>query len=139
MNCKASYFMLSLLVVGFLVLYLYVDNGKLFKRTETFTDQSSASFILPPEKLSVLQGNSLPTVATETVQWDTDPSATSVDGTASGPKQMFMFAYNKASPECCPSPFSTSRGCVCMSDDQIKYISQRGKNSNYNKCSPSEF
>lgn len=55
-----------------------------------------------------------------------------VDGTEDGTKHMFMFAYNKSSPECCPSTFSSSRGCVCMSEAQRNYINSRGVNKTVN-------
>ena len=43
--------------------------------------------------------------------------------------QMFMFAENKASPSCCNSAtYSTSDGCVCTTDEQLRYINQRGGN-----------
>ena len=49
---------------------------------------------------------------------------------------MFIFANSYASPDCCPSTFSTDRGCICVTDFQKKYISEeRGLNktySNYN-------
>lgn len=49
-----------------------------------------------------------------------------VDGKKGSPKSMFMFAYNRSSPACCPSTFSSSRGCVCMSEQQRRYINSRG-------------
>lgn len=49
-----------------------------------------------------------------------------VDGKTDSPKHMFMFAYNRSSPACCPSTFSSSRGCVCMSEAQRRFINQRG-------------
>lgn len=43
--------------------------------------------------------------------------------------EMFMFADNKVSPECCTSAtYSTIDGCVCTSMDQIKYLNERGGN-----------
>lgn len=43
--------------------------------------------------------------------------------------EMFMFADNKVSPECCTSAtYSTVDGCVCTSMDQIKYLNERGGN-----------
>jgi len=33
-------------------------------------------------------------------------------------KSLFPFAYNKCSPSCCPSPYSCSGGCVCLSSKQ---------------------
>jgi len=54
-----------------------------------------------------------------------------VDGNKDSPKNMFMFAYNRSSPECCPSTFSSSRGCVCMSEAQRRFINQRGSGNIY--------
>ena len=44
-------------------------------------------------------------------------------------KDLFMFAYNKSSPDCCPSTYSTSTGCICTTKNQRDYINQRGNNS----------
>ena len=52
----------------------------------------------------------------------------SVDGTDNSPKSLFAYAFNKSSPECCPSTYSTDMGCVCQTPDQNKYINQRGGN-----------
>lgn len=56
----------------------------------------------------------------------------SIDGLDDSAKHMFMFAYNRSSPDCCPSTFSTSTGCVCMSNAQRDFINRRGKNKNTN-------
>lgn len=42
--------------------------------------------------------------------------------------EMVMFAKNKFKPECCPSPYSSSTGCVCMTPEQINYLNTRGGN-----------
>jgi hypothetical protein len=42
--------------------------------------------------------------------------------------EMVMFAKNKFKPECCPAPYSTSTGCVCMTSEQINYLNTRGGN-----------
>ena len=55
----------------------------------------------------------------------------SVDGTKETPNDMFMFAYNQSSPECCPSTYSTDRGCVCTTKQQREFINSRGNNRNY--------
>jgi len=45
---------------------------------------------------------------------------------------MFIFANSYASPDCCPSTYSTDRGCICTTDFQKKYIGeQRGLNKSY--------
>lgn len=56
----------------------------------------------------------------------------SIDGNDNSAKHMFMMAYNRSSPECCPSTYSSSRGCVCMSDAQRDFINRRGSNKNAN-------
>jgi len=43
-----------------------------------------------------------------------------------GQQQMFMFAKNKCSPDCCPSTYSCAGGCVCTTNDQRKLINKRG-------------
>lgn len=42
--------------------------------------------------------------------------------------ELFQFEGNRVSADCCPSPFSTDRGCVCLTDKQINEFSSRGGN-----------
>ena len=51
----------------------------------------------------------------------------SVNGRKAGPKAMSMLAYNVSKPECCPSTYSSSMGCVCLSEDQKEYLARGGK------------
>ena len=45
----------------------------------------------------------------------------------------FMFNYNKYSPECCPSIYSSDSGCICLTDKQKKYLySRAGNKGSYN-------
>jgi hypothetical protein len=44
--------------------------------------------------------------------------------------ELAMFADNTMSPECCPSSYSGSGGCVCETEQQMKYLSSRGGNRN---------
>jgi hypothetical protein len=60
--------------------------------------------------------------------FDTFPT---VDGKKDSPKSMFVFAYNQAHPDCCPSTYSTDRGCVCTTEQQRKFINGRGKNRSF--------
>lgn len=50
----------------------------------------------------------------------------SVDGTLDAPKAMAMLAYNRSSPDCCPSTYSNSIGCVCLSENQKAYLRRGG-------------
>lgn len=42
--------------------------------------------------------------------------------------ELFQFEGNKMSADCCPSPFSGDRGCVCLTDKQIAEFASRGGN-----------
>lgn len=50
--------------------------------------------------------------------------------------ELFFFADNKFKPECCPSTYSSSTGCACLSQDQVDYVNQRGGNRT---LGPTEF
>ena len=52
-----------------------------------------------------------------------------IDGDTSSPNKMFMLANNRSSPNCCPSTFSTSTGCVCTTEKQRDYVNRRGSNN----------
>jgi hypothetical protein len=41
---------------------------------------------------------------------------------------LFAFQNNKTGADCCPSPFSTDTGCVCLTDAQITDFGKRGGN-----------
>jgi hypothetical protein len=43
--------------------------------------------------------------------------------------EMLMFANTGSSPSCCPSAYSNSTGCLCMTNDQYKYLIDRGGNN----------
>ena len=42
--------------------------------------------------------------------------------------ELFQFEGNKISADCCPSPFSSDRGCVCLTDKQLQEFATRGGN-----------
>lgn len=56
-----------------------------------------------------------------------------LENNASGPiplpeGELLFFDANKFSPECCPSNYSNSDGCVCAAPEQMKYLNERGGN-----------
>jgi hypothetical protein len=53
----------------------------------------------------------------------------SVDGQKGSQKRMFMFAQNQVRPECCPSTYSSDRGCLCTTESQRNLIAGRGGNA----------
>lgn len=42
--------------------------------------------------------------------------------------ELFQFENNKMSADCCPSPFSGDRGCICITDKQASEFASRGGN-----------
>lgn len=42
--------------------------------------------------------------------------------------ELYQFESNKMSADCCPSPFSGDRGCVCLTDKQMSEFASRGGN-----------
>ena len=43
-------------------------------------------------------------------------------------QELFQFEGNKMSADCCPSPFSGDRGCVCLTEKDVALFSSRGGN-----------
>jgi len=75
------------------------------------------------DDLCVYQGNENPLKCKKTIGLNIGPS---IDGESESPKSLFPFTFNKSSPDCCPSTFSTSSGCVCTTENQRKFINRRG-------------
>lgn len=42
--------------------------------------------------------------------------------------ELFQFEGNRMSADCCPSPFSGDRGCICLTDKQVREFETRGGN-----------
>lgn len=110
-----------LLILGSLIQLL---GTQYFLYKEKFSGAISTN----PSKVITLQGYTIPTEPTTEVTYDQDPSMTTVDGTPNTPRSMFMMAFNKCDPSCCPSTYSCSGGCVCMTDAQKNFIGKRGNN-----------
>tara|TARA_B100001093_G_C26810403_1_gene1007342 strand:+ start:1289 stop:1813 length:525 start_codon:yes stop_codon:yes gene_type:complete len=58
----------------------------------------------------------------------TTPPGEDISHTNLSPDNNVMFAHNQSSPDCCPSTFSDSRGCICTTQEQRDYINSRGGN-----------
>lgn len=41
---------------------------------------------------------------------------------------MVFYRDNEFKPECCPSSYTSSTGCMCTSPEQVKHLAQRGGN-----------
>ena len=42
--------------------------------------------------------------------------------------ELLFLNENKFSPDCCPSDYSNSEGCLCAAPEQMKYLNERGGN-----------
>ena len=86
--------------------------------------------LITNEQLNTYFGHHLPRKAKKTSEDIlTGPS---VDGAEGSPTKLSVFANNKTSLNCCgDSPFSTTTGCVCLTEKQKKYIQNRGFNKQY--------
>ena len=45
--------------------------------------------------------------------------------------RLSLFGDNTFKPSCCPSFYSSSSGCACISPEQMKYMNQRGGNRTF--------
>lgn len=119
-----------LLAVVFMLIYALGGAG------EKFVDISNNKYI-PTNQLFVLQGSQLPDKLNKppTDADTTNPSAPPIDGKSGSPTSLFTFAYNECKPECCEySPLSCDRGCVCLTKDQVEFMSTRGHNNTSKRC-----
>jgi hypothetical protein len=116
----------------------------LLHTTQTFeryseNNKNKLNELIPKKELAVFQGVSANNTPLQSLAFEDDEMKPSVDGSKDGPKSLFMFAYNKVSPECCQgkhnSGYSTNGGCVCMTDKQKQYLSATSRTlENLDKC-----
>lgn len=127
--CNVTYFLLSMLLIFFLVMYVVSPNFTILppRNTEKFGDEKNK--LWDPSRTLLFQGATLPDQPPKELQYDNHESLPTVDGSAKAPRSMFMMAFNKCDPSCCPSTYSCSGGCVCMTDEQKNYLGNRGNNA----------
>jgi hypothetical protein len=134
-----NYFLIAILIIFFMLLYVYftppqpiiIEESR--SPFETFAGKDNT--LLPMDKIVLIQGNGVPDKISPSINFDqNDPSVSSVDGTDNSPNSMFVFAYNKCSPECCGDSggYSCSGGCVCLTNKQKKYFGERAWNNKLN-------
>lgn len=82
--------------------------------------------LVKDNELNTYLGSTLPLILEKTEPVLNGPT---IDGQEGSPKKLSMFGNNQSSISCCDkSPFFTSTGCVCITDNQEKYINSRGGN-----------
>jgi hypothetical protein len=88
----------------------YVETGGCYGNVKYEQKPSTHKLV---EKTSTVYGHTLP-----------DKEYTDAP-LAEESERLFMFGKNKCSPECCPSTYTCSGGCVCTTEEQRKQIHGR--------------
>lgn len=127
--------MLVLFIVVAIITYL----TKTSENYSEATNDNNLNELIPQQKLAVFQGVSANNIPLKSIDFEDDESKPSVDGSPNGPRSLFMFAYNKVSPDCClgerSGGYSTNGGCVCITDKQKQYLSENSKTlEDLDKC-----
>jgi hypothetical protein len=96
-----------------------------------FTDMSGGkeTFTLPSDEMAPLDTVSSPGISPYN---GTSPllgsEAKPVDEKAwdvADDNKLMQFANNKIGPECCPSPYSTGAGCICLTQQDLNAAASR--------------
>ena len=111
--CLIAYIFIPGSSLGFVRSYLESARDYEKFRFEKLNEAFNEASLIPKDKLRVYQGSSLPdTEDVPPLQYDEHESLPTVDGKTGSSKAMFMMAFNKCDPSCCPSTYSCSGGCV---------------------------
>lgn len=87
--------------------------------------------LVPPQEGVTYQGHGVPVIAPSgenPMGYEPNKEFPTVDGSEAGFRSMSMFAYNHSDPRCCPSAYSSDRGCVCTTPEQVALLDWRGAN-----------
>jgi hypothetical protein len=110
--------------------YNYMDINSQISSTGTYD-----GIVLPNKLVSapLLNKVFINSPVGDDIQLTQDPASKhfpTVDGQPNSDKHLFMLANNIVSWDCCPSQFGTdsSRGCVCLSKEQLDLFRRRGAN-----------
>jgi hypothetical protein len=109
------------------------DKKKSVEPFDTMTSDPNTE-----KKKKVIPGISVPAGVTDSP--DTDPTTTPTEGFSNLNKKRskhklwkseipLIFDNTPFSPECCPTTYSNSLGCACMSMPQYTYLIERGGNN----------
>lgn len=90
------------------------------------TDPKTLELQTPTRQNATVQGYQVPLRQPHPGELAHSENYATVDGTDNTPRDMFMFAHNQSHPDCCPSTYSTSTGCVCTTPQQRRWLYKRG-------------
>jgi hypothetical protein len=117
-------FLVAAIAAGLLVQYMPVSAAPASK--EAFMQQEigmplNAGGIGPYDGVAV--GDQTGWASSEPMPVGTMPVNTPLDT-----NKLMLMVGNKTSPDCCPSPYNTDTGCVCLSEQDRKLFASRGGN-----------
>ena len=105
-----AFFFASLLVGVYVAFQL--------QTTETFTIAQEIGEPVRSEVMPIVGGDSGPKELKEAPYEITEDA------------KLFAFDDNRKSADCCPSPFVSDMGCICLTDEQKAQFASRGGNGN---------
>jgi hypothetical protein len=110
-------FFLAAVLVGLLLRFTDMSGG-----VETFT--------LPSDKMAPLDVELTPMAGTSPILGSQAKPVPELPYDVADDTALGQFMNNKIGPECCPSPFSSGAGCICLSDaDRRSFASRFGNKS----------
>ena len=114
-------FFLAAVVLGFMLKYTDMTGG-----VETFRMPS-----VPPAPLdTVATGNISPYNGTSPILGSEAKPVPSLPYDVADDNAIGHFMNNKVGPDCCPSPFSSDVGCICLTEvDKKGFASRFGNKS----------
>jgi hypothetical protein len=107
------FLLLVLMVANLLMLYGYSSEG--FSNFQSYTNPAPMGQYDLLRLADNTPGNNI----------------VALSGPEPGPDDLFLFKNNVSKPACCPAQYSSSTGCVCMSDKQKVLLMTRGGNRPY--------
>jgi hypothetical protein len=123
--------------------YMLMEGMKNNNKKEGLTSKSTSNTpSASTSSASTLSTLTTPSTSTSTPSTSTSTSSTStstpsttegfanIEG-SNNPSifSMLFFKDTKFKPQCCPSSYSNSMGCACISNSQYKYLIERGGNN----------
>lgn len=133
-NSCLSLFLIAVSFVLVMIVYVYYRPVQPIANANFKEKYNDGNQRIPASNITVYQGATVPNTPPKPIVFDTHESLPTIDGTQGSDKSMFMMAFNKCDPSCCPSTYSCSGGCVCMTNEQKKYLGNRGNNGKTRSC-----
>jgi len=96
-----------------------------------FTDMSGGkeTFKLPSDKMSPLDTTDAPGISpyngTQPLRGSDAKPVPELPYDVADDTKIMQFANNKIGPECCPSPYSTGAGCICLTTQDMSGAASR--------------